>query len=356
MSGATALPTALDGITADWLTGALSVRTPGTVVRSVEVESVIWGTATKVFLRAGYETCPPDGPPPALCLKGGFDDTMRAVAGIGYQVEARFYRDIAGLLGDAVPRCWYAAEDPTGNQGLLIVDDLRDAGVVFGGPSVRFDVDQVAQGLATLASVHGRTWQRRGVGSLDWLTVGSMLFRPVVESFLTPAHWDAYQELPQTGSFDDALRDRDRVDRAVHLLWAADDAAPLAVSHGDPHVGNTFVPADRVPRFLDWQTTCLAPWSDDVAYFLVGALEIEDRRKHEEDLLRHYLDALAAAGGEAPPYSEAWDAYRRHHLHGLMFALCPPEMQPAEVCRQMGDRYATAARDHGTLDLVLADA
>lgn len=236
-----------------------------------------------------------------MCLKRGFDDdSMRSIAGIGYQVEARFYRDIAGLLGDAVPRCWFVAEDPAGNQGLVIVDDLREAGVTFGGPSVHFDVDQVAHGLATLASVHGRTWQRRGVGSLDWLTVGPMLFRSVVESFLAPAHWAAYQELPQTGAFDEVLRDRDRVDRAVHLLWAADDADELSISHGDPHVGNTYVPADRVPRFLDWQTTCLAPWSDDVAYFLVGTLEVEDRRKHEEDLLRHYLDALSSAGGEAP--------------------------------------------------------
>jgi hypothetical protein len=346
------LPTSLDGITAEWLTDALSLGSPGTAARSVEVESVIWGTATKVFLRVEYDEQPADGPPAALCLKGGFDDTMRSIAGIGYQVEARFYRDVAGLLGNSVPRHWFAAEDAAGNQGLVLVDDLRAVGATFGGPQVHYDVDQVAQGLTTLANVHGATWNRRGVGSLDWLTVGSMLFRPVVDSFLTPAHWDAYMDLPQTAAFDAALRDRDRVERAVHELWAADDAEVLSVSHGDPHVGNTYVLDDRVPRFLDWQTTCLAPWSDDVAYFLVGALDVEDRRKHEEDLLRHYLDALAAAGGEAPSYSAAWDAYRRHHLHGLMFALCPPEMQPAEVCRVMGDRYAAAAIDHGTLDAV----
>lgn len=347
------LPTALDALTAPWLTEALSVRSPGTSVRSVEIESVIWGTASKVFLRLEYDNRPDGGPPEALCLKGGFDDTMRAVAGIGYQVEARFYRDVATLLGDSAPRHWFAAEDPEANQGLVLTDDLRTVGATFGGPHVPYDVDQVAAGLATLARVHGATWDRRDVGSLGWLTVGSMLFRPVVDSFLTRSHWDAYLELPQTGAFDAALRDHDRVERAVHLLWADDDAQVLSISHGDPHVGNTYALADRVPRFLDWQTTCLAPWSDDVAYFLVGALEIDDRRKHEEDLLRHYLDALTAAGGDAPSFSTAFDAYRRHHLHGLMFALCPPEMQPAEVCRLMGDRYATAAIDHRTLDLVL---
>jgi hypothetical protein len=274
---------------------------------------------------------------------------MRSVAGIGYQVEARFYRDVAGLLGDAVPRWWFAAEDAERNQGLVLIDDLRSAGATFGGSQVHYDVGQVAQGLTTLAAVHGATWQRRGVGSLAWLTVGSTLFRPVVEGFLSEAHWNAFLELPQTKSFDDALRDRGRVQRAMRQLWADDDADVLAVSHGDPHVGNTYCLADRIPRFLDWQTTCLAPWADDVAYFLVGALEVADRQASERDLLAHYLDELARAGGEAPSFGRAWEAYRRHHLHGLMFALCPPEMQSPQVCESMGDRYAAAAIDHGTL-------
>ncbi|WP_397517984.1 hypothetical protein [Rhodococcus oxybenzonivorans] len=102
-------------------------------------------------------------------------------------------------------------------------------------------------------------------------------------------------------------------------------------------------------RFLDWQTTSLAPWTDDVAYFIGGVLEVDDRRSHEVELLRHYLAALSASGASAPTFDEAWLAYRRHHLHGLMFALCPPEMQTAEVCALMGDRYGTAAIDHETL-------
>jgi hypothetical protein len=348
------LPTELESLTAEWLTEALSQRTPGTVVEAVEVESVIWGTATKVFLRAHYGSRPDDGPPEALCLKGGFHDELRAIAWLGYCNEARFYRDIQAAFAEAVPFCWYAEENESAQQGLVITDDLRAVGAVFGTPHESQPVDRVAATLELLAGWHGRSWARSGVGGLDWLTVGSNLFRPVVNGFLTPEHWAEYMTRRQTAAFDESLRDRDRVEAAVHRLWEADDADILSISHGDPHVGNTYVIGEGPMRFLDWQTVCLAPWSDDVAYFLVGALDVEQRRAHDRDLLDHYLGALAATGADTPTRDEAWDTYRRHHLHGLMFALCPPEMQPADVCAAMGDRYAAAAIDHETLNAASA--
>ncbi|WP_448503821.1 oxidoreductase family protein [Mycolicibacterium thermoresistibile] len=105
-------------------------------------------------------------------------------------------------------------------------------------------------------------------------------------------------------------------------------------------------------RFLDWQTVCLAPWADDVAYFLVGILDVERRRSHEVELLRHYLEVLSAGVPHVPTFEDAWRAYREHHLHGLMFALCPADMQPPDVCTPMGQRYGAAALDPGTLALL----
>ena len=181
------------------------------------------------------------------------------------------------------------------------------------------------------------------------MTVGSELYRPYVQTYFTDEYWDSYMDQPPTRGFSDELRDMRRVERAVHRLWQLDDADTLSVSHGDPHMGNTYWIDDGPLRFLDWQTVNLSPWSDDVAYFLVGALRVEDRRSSERDLLRHYLQVLGTTGAAAPAFDDAWLAYRRHHLHGLLFALCPPEMQSPEICLQMGDRYAAAAVDHDSL-------
>lgn len=82
---------------------------------------------------------------------------------------------------------------------------------------------------------------------------------------------------------------------------------------------------------------------------MVGALSVEDRRASDADLLRHYLDVLEATAGTAPTFDEAWLAFCRHHLPGLLFALCPPEMQPPEICIAMRERYAAAAVEHESL-------
>jgi hypothetical protein len=48
----------------------------------------------------------------------------------------------------------------------------------------------------------------------------------------------------------------------------------------------------------------------------------------------------------------AFEAYRRHLLHGLMYAFIPDEMQPVELCAPFVERFAAAITDHGTLDLL----
>jgi aminoglycoside/choline kinase family phosphotransferase len=250
-----------------------------------------------------------------------------------------------------VPRCWGTEVDDGGEQGIVTLDDLRGLGVAFGRPQDEYSPDQVAAALELLAGMHGRTWDRSGAGATPWLSVGSRQYRTVVTGFLSEAHWAVAMERPTTSPFTLAMRDRRRVERAMHRLWELDDREVQSLSHGDPHIGNTYL-VDGSIRFLDWQVACLGPWADDVAYFLVGALDVEARRRHDRDLLRTYLAALAATGAPPPGFDDAWTAYRRHHLHGLLFAVCPPEKQGEEVCALMGERYAAAVTDHDSLDLL----
>ena len=50
----------------------------------------------------------------------------------------------------------------------------------------------------------------------------------------------------------------------------------------------------------------------DVSYFLNMAMSIDDRRHHDRDLLRTYLDRRAAAGGSEITFDDAWHAHRVH--------------------------------------------
>jgi hypothetical protein len=349
------MPIRVDELTPEWLSSALSVRFPRIVVESVDVESVIWGTATKVFLRVGYARRPDGadrpGPSEALCVKGGFQDELREVAGVGHRQEAGFYRDIAPHLGVPLPRTWYADLDDAANQGLVVFDDLRVDRVEFGRAGMAYSVDEVAAGLELQAIWHGRTWKAAGPGATPWLTVGSPVFRHVMAGmFHQPAHWDRMLGLPQTDSLTGGLRDRERMIAGMHRQWALDDAGVQCLAHGDAHIGNTYrVPGETGPRFLDWQVFSLGSWSVDVSYFLVGSLTVDNRRRHEESLLRHYLEVLAAQGVVAPTFDEAIESYRRHHLHGVMWAFCPPEMQDPDDCAEMARRHVSAAVDHDTM-------
>jgi aminoglycoside phosphotransferase (APT) family kinase protein len=77
------------------------------------------------------------------------------------------------------------------------------------------------------------------------------------------------------------------------------DTGPLTITHSDYRLDNMFfgLPgADYKLAVFDWQIANRGGASFDVAYFISGSLEVEDRRRYEMDLLRAYHDALLARG------------------------------------------------------------
>jgi len=122
--------------------------------------------------------------------------------------------------------------------------------------------------------------------------------------------------------------------------------------HGDAHLGNTYLDADGRPGFLDWGGVTAGHWAREVCYFLAGALSTDDRRAHERDLLAGYLDALTELGVTAAPVAdEAWLDYRRHLVHGLLWFLCPTQMQPEAIINANVARFGAAVTDHEAASL-----
>jgi len=344
----TPLPLSVEEITPAWLGSALGVD-----VASVDVESIIWGTATKVFVKVEYAAPTADvGPPTMLCVKGGFNAGLRPMACSGYFAEAWFYESIAQTLDVELPRCWYTGADTEAMQGIVILDDLRATGTTFPDMTTPMSVDDVAAALDQQARWHAATWGGAGLDRAEWLTVGSPVQRSIIEMMLGADHWSHHLSLPRGEALPDSLRNPDRILAGFKKYWAADDDAALALSHGDAHMGNLFTSSGQQQAFLDWQGVCKAPWSDDVAYLVGGALSPEDRRANERDLLQHYLKQLGSAGAAAPSMDDAWPDYLGHYLHGIVWLLVPEAMQPEDVCHAMGARYAQACADHDIFNLL----
>jgi hypothetical protein len=56
----------------------------------------------------------------------------------------------------------------------------------------------------------------------------------------------------------------------------------------------------------------------DPAFLLGGSLSIEDRRAHEQALIRQYHEGLLAAGVTGYHWEACWADYRRYALYGLL--------------------------------------
>ena len=93
-------------------------------------------------------------------------------------------------------------------------------------------------------------------------------------------------------------------------------------------------------------------WAHDCAYIIASALEVEDRRAWERDLLDFYLERLAAAGGGRIARDTAWHAYRRAMFYPYLAwvytigrSRLQPEFQPDETSLAMIGRIAAAIDD-----------
>jgi hypothetical protein len=346
------LPVTVEELTAEWLTRVLGETLPGVRVSGVEIEHVNWGTATKALLRLRFDE-PVSGAPERVCVKGGFDPSM-AHFGIGpaYRREAEFFGRIAPAIDLPLPRCWFAGANEEQDQGVIVMDNLAAAGASFGECTQPWPVDRVAEALGVLARLHGPTWGSES--SYAWLTTVTPV-RGISKVLFGTAHWEQLFVQGDGPEVPDGFLDRKRMRSAMQALWSIDDVSTCCVSHGDAHIGNTYIDVEGHPAFLDWQCVHNTPYMLDVAYFLGGALSVADRRASERDLLRDYLGKLAAAGGPAVGYDQAWHDYRQQTLYGFFWALTSPQMQPREKIAAMVGRHIAAIEDHDSINLVLQD-
>ena len=115
----------------------------------------------------------------------------------------------------------------------------------------------------------------------------------------------------------------------LQRLW---HEGPHTVIHGDTHIGNLFLDDGRV-GFLDWGIINVNTPMRDISYLLTMAMSIDDRRAHERDLLRFYLDLRAAAGATQITFDDAWRAHRIHAAYSVT-ASCQVVRFPADISEE----------------------
>jgi hypothetical protein len=324
----------------DWLTSALRTRFPGIRVTRVTPGPVVSRVATNARFHIECEGGLPSGLVPHLCAKGYF-----SADGWGSRrtssFEVLFYRDLAARTGIRTLHSVYANVDPETGHGVVITEDVAERGARFLDATSEYTPDQVAQSLRQYARLHAATWGDPGIGAAAWL-------KPRLDAALSRG----VKEI--SGNFESDIgagvpvevRDADRLAEAYRVLVdGSRDPLPWSVIHGDAHIGNVYLDGEGQPSLLDWQTVQRGPWYLDVGYHIASALTVEDRRRNEKDLVRHYLGELRAAGVEVPSREDPWLGIRRGILQGFYMWGITLKVEPA-VTSVLLHRLGTAAADH----------
>ena len=357
------VPRTWSDLTPSWMTTALSPRLPGAVVDSVDVGSVQDGTNARAHVRLTYARG--QGPPSVFVKCPGRTVHRLALAVLGALATEARLADSGAALPLERPLLYAGGFERRRLATVVVMDDVVAAGARPNDAMTPLSVAEVQSGLDGLARLHAAYWDRRLPASLDFLQPWRLGRSWALVSVASLARGlRRLARLDAAGLAPHPVHARHQVD-ARHLGRQFQRSAVLAASgeqsllHGDPHPGNTYRAASGATGFLDWQLARVGHWSHDVGYFLVGSLDIADRRAHESDLLAGYLDALSRAGAAEPSWDSAWARYRATPAFGLatwLHTLSFGTFQPADLCVATIRRFAAAYDDLETAHSLIADA
>jgi len=307
-----------------------------------------------------YTLSPQGDSPSSVVVKfAAADDTSRATGHAlrSYEIEVRFYRELAGTVGIRTPVCHYAAVEPDTGWFTLVLEDLAPA--EQGDQMAGCSIDQAALALDELTRLHAPRWNDAALMELEWFHRADA---GAGTAMIVQALYDGFVERYADRLDPDHLElSRRLIESLPHLM--AQRTGPICITHGDYRLDNMlFGTAAGGPPLavVDWQTCTTGPPLTDASYFVGAGLQVEDRRAHEEALIREYHRGLLAAGVEGFDWETCWTDYRRFSFGGLVMAIAASMLvertdRGDEMFMTMASRHSTQALDLGADEFLAAD-
>ncbi len=336
-------------LTPAWFDAVLGTGPAGPTVRGVVTEPVGTGQMAST-LRARLDL--DDGSTRTVVVKYARPDVESAMAGMAYAKEVAFYVELGDRVAVRTPRCHYAAIEDGRPRFVLVLEDMADTeqGDQIGGCTV----DHAEAALVNLAGLHGTTWCDAELAAADWLGGNAAFTAEVMVPVLDMAA-DAFAErfAAELDPAEAAVLD---ASRELLAYWMLDRGDRYSVVHGDYRLDNLLFPAGDPTGVaaVDWQTASVGPPARDVAFFLSTCLEVEDRRRHEHDLVAAYHRTLGRHGVTGYSLDECLADYRLGMLHGPLIILlgrltAGVTERGDEMFRAMWRRSTAAIDDLGTV-------
>ncbi|MEM7364162.1 MAG: phosphotransferase [Pseudomonadota bacterium] len=237
-----------------------------------------------------------------------------------YTREVNFYRHMGDSTRLNVPRCYFAAIDPTSYDYTLLIEDLGD--VVTGDQLVGASEPEVRLAVSTIAGLHADYWGKTTDPGFAWMFDMSarehieagrdMIYLPSIEpTFTNFGHLFDDNRKHILSTVGDQLVD----------LWMPSRTNDLTFIHGDYRQDNVLFEKNASDVLVfDWQTFCVGEGIFDIGYFMCQSVDSDRRQQIDQEVVRLYVDTLASLGIQYS-FDQAWADYRRTILCCLVYAI-----------------------------------
>ncbi len=196
--------------------------------------------------------------------------------------EGEVYRLLSEAGVNYIPQLY-----ATFGNGHLVLEDLSPSHFVLKN-SEEITPRQIHQVVAKLADINSRFWGDDRVPRED----GS-LFINVININMSES-WEIFKSRYKTQLSEEGTKAFEWMWSNAETISSFYNSGPGALTHGDVNQGNLLFPNDGgdEPIFIDWQLSARMVPAFDLSCFLVQKLSTEQRREHEEKLLREYYELL----------------------------------------------------------------
>jgi hypothetical protein len=310
-----------DLVTPQWMTETLrhSGRLTNSTVSAVDYKVIGTGKmGDNARFTLKYEGEQGSAPDSVIIKFPAEDETARAMAGAqgAYYNEVMFYRHLAHRTTMRTPAIY--ANEITDDR-LLFVTAMEDMSPAEPGSQlVGESLAHARVAMREAAKLAVAFYGDESVGAHDFVMSQVRDDGGAFGQSLLQQYWPSFFE-----RFGEGISEEGRAFAAHyvdhHTTFATLFEGPRTLVHGDFRSENILFNGDEVCT-VDWQTTGESSPLTDLAYFLGGSLEIEDRRNWERDLVNEYSDVLAGLGVNLG-FEACWEQYREQAMHGLLITI-----------------------------------
>lgn len=348
-----------EDVTSAWVEQALSRDFPGARVSGVRHGPIFGFKRNKFRISVDYA----DGGtrPSTFIVKGNFPGEDDPQTGTAWAManELRSLRDLVPMVAAPQGPRWHHIS-VTEAASDIVMEDLSPSGVTFFDAYRPLDLGQAMAFVDAFARMYASRWDSPSFQPGGEMGPGTFAGenRALVNdhyfpSFFRADHWQTYVDLPRGRALPRAFQDMDRAKAAWDAMWAVTKQAPMVMIHGDEHLGNLYVAADGTPGVIDWVARP-EHWPIGLSYFLLCALDIQDRRRWDRALIEHFVGRLKVHGVAHPPSAEeAWFLYRCATFYPVVTWLNNSGIwQPEAINTVNAVRASFAAVEHDAFGLL----